>query len=253
MRPRLPLRAVGTLLVAGFGVLASCGPQRSGSPDATVGGVHLLPLPFPSASSSARWMARTETTLRQWADFVGQTGYAWPGSDLMTRDATGAWRIRPGHHDRPATHVSRADAEAYCAWLSRNAVGTFRLPTDTEWEAAARGGLEGTRFPWGWEPAPGRAVFAADEAKPVGTGQANRIGLTDMAGNVWEWVAPADGRGEARGGAWSERDERRLECGHRQPFPPDYRDADVGFRVLREEPGVRAGYSAMPIQKVALK
>ena len=227
---------MGGLLAGGIGLLAGCGPGHKPAPAVEMEGIGWVPLPSPSSSAAKLRVARTETTLGQWVRFLEDTGHVWPGSDHISRDKDGEWRIKPGHANHPVSRVSRADAEGYCAWLSRRLEGTVRLPSDQEWETAARGGLEGTRFPWGWEPARGRAVFDADAAQPVGSGAASRLGLADMAGNVWEWVATADGRGEARGGAWSERDEHRLECAHRQSFPPDYRDDDVGFRPLWETP-----------------
>ncbi len=110
-----------------------------------------------------------------------------PGSDLTGREA------------HPVVHVTHADADAYCAWAGK------RLPTDVEWEHAARGGLDGKRFTWGdapitpalantWQGAfpvrdQGEDGYAG--TAPVGRFPANGYGLLDMAGNVWEWTASA--------------------------------------------------------------
>ncbi|WP_232015614.1 formylglycine-generating enzyme family protein [Tsukamurella paurometabola] len=96
--------------------------------------------------------------------------------------------------DHPVVHVSHADARAYCAWAGR------ALPTEAQWEYAARGGLDGARYPWGDEhPVPGRDcnIFVGDFPKPdgaVGTVAArsyapNGYGLYQAVGNVWEWCA----------------------------------------------------------------
>ena len=104
-------------------------------------------------------------------------------------------RGRPQH---PVTHVAAEDAEAYAAWAG------LELPTEAEWEYAARGGLDGAAYAWGDEFAPGGAMMANtwqgsfpwqnlltdryEGTSPVGSFPANGYGLYDMAGNVWEWT-----------------------------------------------------------------
>lgn len=99
--------------------------------------------------------------------------------------------------DHPVVHVSWDDAAAYCEWAGK------RLPTEAEWEYAARGGLKGQEFPWGNEPAPGgkwlqniwqgefpfanRVEDGYETTAPAASFPANAYGLHDMAGNVWEW------------------------------------------------------------------
>ena len=104
-----------------------------------------------------------------------------------------------GREQHPVTHVAHADAAAYAAWAGK------ALPTEAEWEFAARGGLEGMRFVWGDEFAPGGRLMANtwqgefpwqnhaadgfEGTSPVDAFPPNRYGLYDMAGNVWEWTA----------------------------------------------------------------
>ena len=104
-----------------------------------------------------------------------------------------------GRGDHPVVHVSHDDALAFCAWAGK------RLPTEAEWEKAARGGLEAARFPWGDEEAPGgvtrcnvwQGSFPDRNdltdgyygLAPVGSFAPNGNDLHDMAGNAWEWCA----------------------------------------------------------------
>jgi formylglycine-generating enzyme required for sulfatase activity len=129
-------------------------------------------------------------------------------------DVTRWWRYVPGANWRhphgpgstlhgldrhPVTHVAAADADAYAAWAGRE------LPTEAEWEFAARGGLEGAAFTWGDELTPGGRVMANTwqgefpwqnlkppgkrGTSPVKSFPPNGYGLYDMAGNVWEWTS----------------------------------------------------------------
>jgi formylglycine-generating enzyme len=188
------------------------------------------------------WMDRTEVTNAQFAAFVRATGYVTvaekppdprlfpdaprellvPGS-IMFSPPSGKvdlgrplswWRYQPGanwrhpegpgssiegREDYPAVHVCWDDAEAYACWAGK------RLPTEAEWEYAARGALERKRYAWGDEFRPGgewrantwQGHFpvqntAADDYQttaPVGSFPPNGFGLYDVAGNVWEWCA----------------------------------------------------------------
>jgi sulfatase modifying factor 1 len=126
---------------------------------------------------------------RNWWEYV--PGACWrrpggPGSDCS------------GLARHPVTHVAYQDAEAYAAWAGRE------LPTEAEWEYAARGGLDGAAYAWGDEFAPGGHMMANtwqgefpwqnlladgfEGTSPVGSFPANGYGLDDMTGNVWEWT-----------------------------------------------------------------
>jgi formylglycine-generating enzyme len=138
--------------------------------------------------------------------------------------------------DHPVTHIAYQDAEAYAAWAGKV------LPTEAEWEYAARGGLDGMLFAWGDEERPGRALMANSwqgefpwrntgargwrGTTPVGLFPANGYGLSDMTGNVWEWTSdyfsPRGAGAEAT---------RRACCG--PPRNPRVDTVDTSFDVGR--------------------
>ena len=111
------------------------------------------------------------------------------GSTMGITSTTGlALTIPLGKADHPVTWVSWYAAMAYAEWVGK------RLPTEAEWEYAARGGLAGKKYPWGdAEPTPADANYDehVDDTTPVGRYADNGYGLYDMAGNVWEWCLDA--------------------------------------------------------------
>jgi formylglycine-generating enzyme required for sulfatase activity len=159
--------------------------------------------------------------------------------------------------DHPVTLVRWDDATAYCAWLSSESGRQFRLPTEAEWEKAARGGRRGQRYPWGDRFDQSMANFLADPAErphhgtsPCRAFPPNDYGMFDAVGNVWEWVhdwyaadayAGTDRRNPTgartgrlrviRGGAWVVADLRMLRCSYRHKVPPDTYSYAIGFRV----------------------
>lgn len=175
-----------------------------------------------------------------WCQVTGATWFqsAGPGSALrlgMTAEACAGY---------PVTHVSRSDAEAYARWVGA------RLPTETEWEFASRGGLEQQPFPWGSEREPGgqarmntfAGVFPNGPTKPVGTVPAdafapNGFGLHNTTGNVWEWTSSQfsaqDHRGVLRGGSYMCHDSycRRYRTSARSAVTPDTSLGHTGFRL----------------------
>ena len=181
--------------------------------------------------------------------------------DEYDRFALATGRVRLGDRGwgrgrRPVIHVSLGDARAYAAWLSEETGFRYRLPSEAEWEYAARAGTETT---YSWGNAIGRnqancsdcgSRWDSDKTAPVGSFAANAWGLHDMHGNVSEWVgdcwhdsyrdAPSDGRvwtiGGAcgrrvsRGGSWAFI-PRALRAASRLPFSLGTRNGVVGFRV----------------------
>jgi len=181
-------------------------------------------------------MGRTEVTCEQYAEYLNaaRPESVPPAAQIVRR--SGRYRVRWSVRRKPVARVTYDDAAAYCRWLSGAAGRVVRLPTEAEWEYAARGGIQQAPYPWGWGQAAGRACFAAEGPRRAGSFGANPYGLHDMAGNVFEWCAQSlDGDVPvARGGSWAERDPRFLRVFRRTRFRRDYRDADVGFRILVE-------------------
>ena len=215
--------------------------------------------PRPAEVAPFRLM-RLEVANRDFARFVAETGhvsdpersgFGWVWDGRWRRVAGADWRrpawpdggFTPGP-DHPVVQVSARDAAAFCAWAG------LRLPSEAEWEFAARGG-EGRRYPWGDAPplqeAPHLANFgtvsccAADagdgyaRTAPVGAypAGASPFGLLDMAGNVWEWTASAfpgkPGLVALRGGGWG-NNPYCLRSAYRHGNPPDIGLDMVGFR-----------------------
>jgi len=188
------------------------------------------------------------------------------------REVEGAdWRHPEGPHshtddrgDHPAVHISWLDAVAFCGWS-----GT-RLPTEAEWERAARGGLSSSHFPWGDDLEPGgehrmnvfQGEFPARDTGddgwlgtcPVGTYPPNAFGLYEMTGNVWEWCSdwfatdtyrstpresptgPSSGSAHVmRGGSYLCHESYcwRYRVDARSANTPDSSTANLGFRVAR--------------------
>lgn len=233
------------------------------------------------AIGAAFAIATTEVTRDQFATFISETGHDMSGDCYLADDKEGRsdeqanWQA-PGFAQSgadPAVCVSWRDAQAYVEWLSLRIGATYRLPTEAEWEYAARAGRRGF-FPWdendeadacrignsidaqahknfpALEPSPcddGHAFTA-----PVGSFQPNRFKLFDMSGNVWEWVedcyrptyesAPADGSAViidscpehvARGGSWIDG-QWDFRFARRYNVDGWGRENILGFRLARD-------------------
>jgi len=133
--------------------------------------------PVHRVTISSFWMASTEITFIQWKNFLDESGYP-----------VGRSKSKGGTH--PVVGVTWDDAQAYCRWFSEKYSVLMRLPTEAEWEYAARGGLEGRQYPNGDTTSLRQANFAsAGGSFAVGRYPPNGYGLYDMAGNVFEWTA----------------------------------------------------------------
>lgn len=236
--------------------------------------------------SRAFALGRFEVTQKQYADFVAATGHeggrgcnVWRSATrTLERDATLDWRNpgygRPPRDDEPVACVSWNDAQAYVAWLSQITAQNYRLPTEAEWEYAARAG-SASIYPWGDDPEQAcryanvydlsatdagipwpttRCTDGYPSIAPVGRFAANAFGVYDTIGNVWEWVAdcyampypatPVDGRAQleqgcdrrgTRGGAWRTEIIRQRPA-FRGRDPATLLSGIFGFRVARDLP-----------------
>ncbi|MFB3122507.1 MAG: formylglycine-generating enzyme family protein [Candidatus Binatia bacterium] len=157
------------------------------------------------------------------------------------------------HPDKPVVGISWTNAMVYCDWLSRLAERRFRLPTEAEWERAARGQTEEKLYPWGNEhpserPFPGYDLQTGGPER-VGRYEPNGFGLYDMAEGVHEWCSdfydpdyylhspernpkgPSSGKRRAsRGGSWRHR-IKFSRCAARSSLNPFFKYADYGFRL----------------------
>lgn len=156
------------------------------------------------------------------------------------------------HPKQPVVGVSWFEAVAYCEWLARATSERFRLPTEAEWERAARGGVEGQAYPWGDDHPETRPDYSQrwkQGPEPVALYAPNAFGLHNISENVHEWcqdwyqadyysVSPErDPRGPesgarraSRGGSWRHH-IKISRCAARSSIPPTFQYADYGFRV----------------------
>ncbi|SDC82161.1 formylglycine-generating enzyme family protein [Nocardioides lianchengensis] len=246
------------------------GPTRVGSDDPD----HPEEWPVREAALAPYRIGRCAVTNAEYAAFVAATGhtsdaerYGWsfvfgpflPDDFPPTRGVAAApwWRQVEGadwahpegpqssvaaRADHPVVHVSRLDAEAYAAWRGA------RLPTEVEWEHAARGGLTGRPFPWGDELEPGgehrmnvwqgdfptrdTAADGWSGTCPVNAYEPNGYGLHNTTGNVWEWCAET----VSRGGSYLCHASycRRYRVSARQVQSPDDSTGNLGFRIATD-------------------
>lgn len=223
-------------------------------------------------------IARFPITVAEYAEFMEDRGYEdprwwWAGTPDDDDKQPGHWEDQRAHPSRPVTEVSWYEASAYCAWLSHHlalhegADGEaldsveqwIRLPTEEEWEYAARG-REGRKYPWGDAP-PSRDLAnfwesRVGEPSPVGLfpDGATPEGVLDMVGNVWEWSAveaavtrpplrgnvpeegmpagPGPGTQVVRGAAFDQQWPRDLRAALRDRVDPETRGWGIGFRCV---------------------
>lgn len=231
------------------------------------------------------WMDTHEVTVADFSRFVTATGYVTEaeqfGWSLVFSIEHGAWQKVDGanwrHPDGPGSQGAQTEPVTQVSWNDANAYARFvgkRLPTEAEWEYAARGGLVGKTYAWGEDLRPeGKPVanwwqghFPTRDTgedsfrgrAPVGSFAPNGYGLFDMAGNVWEWCAdwfdpntytirktvaenptgPAQGKERViRGGSWmcSENFCSNYRVAARSHATPDSGLNNLGFRCVKDE------------------
>ncbi|MBI4495878.1 MAG: formylglycine-generating enzyme family protein [Deltaproteobacteria bacterium] len=235
-------------------VLVSAGPflmgaeEEEGLPDE---------LPAHRVHLDEFYIDRCEVAAADFARFLNEKGnprlaYFREDEGSTILKIADRYRPRPGYEKHPATNVSWLGASEYARWLGK------RLPTEAEWEKAAKGGQD-RKYPWGNDPPDekkarfGRSLLGYGELMPVRSlpEGASPYGCYHLAGNVWEWVAdwygedyyrvspeknppgPAAGKARViRGGAWYSN-ARTIRAAARMRFNPESRNAQNGFRCAK--------------------
>lgn len=209
------------------------------------------------------FIGQFEITNVQYKSFCDEAGYPYPDAE-WSPDGVRTKTDLNEKPDYPVVGINWEDAVAYCGWLKQKTGKSYRLPTEAEWEKAARGGLEQSSYPWGNEELDAEGRYRANcgsdsdndrirkkdgflYTAPVGSFPPNGYGIYDTAGNVWEWCAdyyerPYDFRSPGtkqpegsekrsmRGGSWF-GGPSRMKCATRLWNYPLIRYASTGFRV----------------------
>jgi formylglycine-generating enzyme required for sulfatase activity len=191
----------------------------------------------------AFYLAACQVTNREYAQFLQATATQPPP---LWNDS------KFSHPDQPVVAVSWVEAFRYCDWLSGITGTNYRLPTEAEWERAARGGEEGNSFPWGEDPPQSLPNYNhrwINAPEPVALYPPNAFGIFDVCENVHEWCSdwyqadyyaispernprgPQTGeRRASRGGSWRHH-VKVTRCAARSSLPPQFQYADYGFRA----------------------
>lgn len=243
-----------TVIPAGHFVMGSAPSETERS--AQEGPQHAVIIPHAFAVSTFA------ISRREFEVFVNKTQFSVPGARCDWRSPRAAGVIFTQGPTEPVVCVSWHDTQAYVAWLSATTGKQYRLPSESEWEYAARAGSASAR-PWGEHPSHDHANTGADQCcaslasgndrwlhtSPAGSFPSNRFGLSDMLGNVWQWVqdcasdgyadAPSNGEARssvpcelriARGGSWF-HPPAMARSASRVADRADLRVSDIGFRV----------------------
>ena len=202
--------------------------------------------PIHTVTVPSFYMDKTEVTNHEYAEFIKQTDYHAPPNWVNAKPLSGQEKF-------PVANVDFEDAQAFARWRSTRDNATYRLPSEEEWEYAARNGATGTLFPWGSDYQDGKAVLGQPSLLPVGSleGGANRWGVRDLIGNVWEWTStplnvypgytgdPLDAKATKnkiiiRGGAYNtDLSKSKISSATRNGTLPNDKQPSLGFRLVR--------------------
>lgn len=215
-------------------------------------------------------MSATEVTIGQFQEFVRATGYETvpqqdgrggmyyedgkqEGPEFIWASPKAGWEPSPDH---PVTQITYQDAVAFCEWLTEKEGRPYRLPTEAEWEWAARAGSDQIWY-FGDDAADAddHIVMRAEHPAPVASKEPNGFGLFDMYGNVWEMTSdfasqdyyansplenptgPESGNARTRrGGSYAMSPGAEMRSAYRKPNKAGYRGLHVGFRVVADLP-----------------
>lgn len=205
--------------------------------------------PVHSVEVQSFWMEKAEVTDGQYLEFVQATKHTPPSHWVNGTPL-------PGTEKKPVRFVSFEDAQAFAKWRSERDKVNYRLPTEQEWEYAARNGSKATLYPWGNEWKAVNAVMAMPSSEPLEVGSRaagkNEWGVMDLMGNVWEWTTselkPYPGNNAVgvdkepgkrlvlRGGsAHEDAVKLKINAAFRVDVAADQKEKTVGFRLVRSE------------------